>query len=325
MSTSSENGARLALVLGATGGVGSAVADALHAKGWSVRALVRDPEVAARNPTSRAPIQWIKGDVMNAADVRNAADGAQVIFHGVNPPKYRNWRGLAIPMLANAIAAAQEVGARIVFPGNVYNFGPDAWSAITETSPQHPVSRKGAVRVEMEAMLAVGARQGARALIVRAGDFFGPQTRDSWLSAVILKGGAQAKAIVYPGEPAAGHAWAFLPDFAEAIARLTEREQSLSDFEVFNFGGHWIEPGIDFANALRRVLRRPDLPVKRFPWWQIYAGAPFVPLLREILEMRYLWRESVRLDGSRLAKILGQEPRTPLDEALRVTLDCRAR
>ena len=314
----------LALILGATGGSGAAVAEALHAHGWRVRAMARDPE-AARASAPRAPIQWVGGDAMNAADVRAAASGARLIFHGVNPPKYRNWRGLAIPMLANAIAAAKAAGARIVFPGNVYNFGPDAWPVITETSPQHPVSRKGAVRVEMEAMLAEGARQGARALVVRAGDFFGPRTRDSWLSAVILKGGADARAIVYPGEPTAGHAWAFLPDFAEAIAGLAEMEQTLGDFEVFNFGGHWIDPGLDLAYALRRVLGRPELPVKRFPWWQVYAGAPFLPFLREILEMRYLWREPVRLDGSRLAETLGREPRTPLDEALRVTLNCRAR
>jgi nucleoside-diphosphate-sugar epimerase len=325
MNTSSETGSRLALILGATGGSGAAVADALHAHGWSIRAMTRDPEAAARNSRSRAPVEWLRGDAMNAADTLAAASGVSLIFHGVNPPKYQKWRELAIPMLANAIAAAQAVGARIVFPGNIYNFGLDAWPVITETSPQHPVSSKGAVRVEMEAMLAASARQGGRALILRAGDFFGPQTRDAWLSAVILKGGAEAKTIVYPGEPTAGHAWAFLPDFAEAVARLAEMEQSLSDFEVFNFSGHWIDPGIDLAHALRRVLGRPELPVKRFPWWQVYLGAPFVPFLREVQEMRYLWREPVRLDGSRLAETLGKEPHTPLDEALRLTLNCRAR
>ena len=37
-------------------------------------------------------------------------------------------------------------------------------------------------------------------------------------------------------------------------------------------------------------------------------------------EMRYLWRETVRLDGTRLASVLGREPHTALDEAVAATL-----
>jgi nucleoside-diphosphate-sugar epimerase len=37
-------------------------------------------------------------------------------------------------------------------------------------------------------------------------------------------------------------------------------------------------------------------------------------------EMRYLWREPVRMDNARLITALGQEPHTPLDEAVEATL-----
>jgi nucleoside-diphosphate-sugar epimerase len=37
-------------------------------------------------------------------------------------------------------------------------------------------------------------------------------------------------------------------------------------------------------------------------------------------EMRYLWREPVRMDNARLIAALGQEPHTPLDEAVDATL-----
>jgi nucleoside-diphosphate-sugar epimerase len=65
--------------------------------------------------------------------------------------------------------------ARLIFPANVYNFGPDAWPIVTEVSPQHPRTHKGAVRVEMENMLKDAAGHGVRSLVVRAGDFFGPR------------------------------------------------------------------------------------------------------------------------------------------------------
>src|SRR4051812_45374592 len=98
---------RTALVIGATGGVGSEVARALLARGWTVRALHRDPEQAKVRMASLGALDWVKGDAMNAEDVLAAARGVSVVFHGANPPGYRNWQGLALPMLDNSIAAAR--------------------------------------------------------------------------------------------------------------------------------------------------------------------------------------------------------------------------
>lgn len=111
---------KLALVLGATGGIGGAVARKLQARGWTVRALNRN---AAKVSASGQGFQWVQGDAMNAADVRKAAEGADLIVHAVNPPGYRDWEKLVLPMLDNTIVAARAVGARILLPGNVYNFG----------------------------------------------------------------------------------------------------------------------------------------------------------------------------------------------------------
>lgn len=58
-----------------------------------------------------------------------------------------------MPMLDNTIVAATAEAATIVLPGTVYNYGPDAFPILTEESPQHPMTRKGAIRVEMEKRL----------------------------------------------------------------------------------------------------------------------------------------------------------------------------
>jgi len=265
-------------------------------------------------------VEWIAGDAMNEADVTSAASRAAVIFHGANPPEFKNWRGLAIPMLRNAIAAARLSGARLIFPGNVYNFGPDAWPCISETSPQHPLTRKGAVRVEMEQMLTAAADDGVRSLVVRAGDFFGPHQPASWFKNAMIKPGRPLHSVTYPGEHEAGHAWAYLPDLAETIARLAEIEASLPAFDSVHFGGHWLDRGVEIAEAVRRVSGKPDLPIRRAPWVLFYLGAPFVTFLREALEMRYLWQIPLRLDNAKLLSMIGREPQTPLDEALCQTL-----
>src|SRR5262245_928974 len=114
-----------ALILGATGGIGGEVALALLERSWRVLSLHRQPELAKRKTPHLDQVQWIAGDAMRREDVVAAAAGAEVIVHGVNPPGYRNWRGLALPMLENSMAAAKASGAHLVFPGTVYNFGPD--------------------------------------------------------------------------------------------------------------------------------------------------------------------------------------------------------
>jgi len=311
---------KIALVIGAAGGIGGEVAHALIAHGWRVRGLARQPGDARRRAAWVGPVEWIAGDAMNEADVAAAASGAAVIFHGANPPQYKNWRGLAIPMLRNAIAAAGANGARLIYPGSVYNFGPDAGSVIAEASPQHPLTSKGAVRVEMEAMLKAAANDGVRSLVLRAGDYFGPHQPNSWFRDAIVKPGAPLRSVTYPGDAEVGHAWAYLPDLAEAAARLAAIEASLPPFEALHFGGHWLPRGVEMAEAVRRVCGRADLPIRRFPWALIYAGAPFVTFFREVIEMRYLWRVPLRLDNAKLVSLIGTEPHTPLDAALRRTL-----
>ncbi len=310
---------RTALVLGATGGIGGEVAAALQRHGWTVRALQRDPaEVARRNAVGG--IAWLTGDVMRPADVAGAAAGAGLIVHAVNPPGYRNWGELVLPMLDSSIAAARASGARIILPGTIYNYGPDAFPLLADDSPQHPRTRKGAIRVEMEDRLRDAADGGVRVLIVRAGDYFGPGAKSNWFSQALVKPGRPVRSVANPGRPGVGHSWAFLPDIAETMVRLVQRDAARETFERFHFAGHWDPDGTAMAAAIGRAAGLPGLRARRFPWPLLVAASPFVTTLREMMEMRYLWREPLRLDNRHLVAALGAEPHTPLDEAVRRTL-----
>ncbi len=310
----SRNAFKTALIIGATGAFGAHALQALLKHGWSIRALARDPESAAAKAGLRMPIEWIKGDAMNAADVARAAAGVEVIVHAANPKAYHNWRGLAVPMLRATIAAAEAERARVVLPGNVHNFSPDAGPSIPEGAPQNPVTRKGKIRVEMEGMLKAATARGARVLVVRAGDFF---TNLDWLT---LRSKGRLQALLSAGPAGVGHAWAYLPDLAEAMARLLDREAELAAFDVFHFRGHWIT-GSDLAAAVRRVAGAPRLPSWPFPWPLVIALSPFVELFRELLEMRYLQRKPIGLDNGKLFRFLGAEPHTGLDVAVRGALE----
>jgi nucleoside-diphosphate-sugar epimerase len=309
------------LVLGATGGIGGEVARQLRDAGWQVRALKRGTAEAG---TSKDGITWIAGDAMDAQAVRQAAKGCAVIVHAVNPPGYRNWSQLVLPMLDNTIAAARAEGATIVLPGTLYNFGPDAFPLLAEDAPQHPVTRKGAIRVEMEKRLEDASRQGARVLIVRAGDFFGPKAGNNWFSQGLVKAGLPVKAVSYPGRAGIGHQWSYLPDVARTMVELLARRDRLAPFARFHMGGHWDADGTRMSGAIRKAVGRRTgaaVRVSAFPWWLLTLAAPFVTTFREMREMRYLWQTPVGMDNAKLVAFLGREPHTPLDEAVEASLE----
>lgn len=310
---------RTALVLGATGGVGGAVARRLLSEGWTVRALHRDPGRVAREGLAHEAdgLAWTRGDAMVPGDVVAAAAGASLIVHAVNPPGYRDWDRLVLPMLDASIAAARATGARLILPGNVYVYGRDAGPNPGADAPQTPRTAKGRIRIAMEESL---RQSGVRSLILRAGDFFGPRTTaNSWFSTAVVRPGRPVRTVLDPGTAGIGHQWAYLPDVAETMVRLAGREADLPRFATFNMDGHWDPDGRQMVAAIARAVGG-HVKVRRFPWGLVPVAAPFWPLAREIREMRYLWREPLRMDNAGLVGFLGHEPHTPLDEAVRVTL-----
>ncbi|HDR9359425.1 TPA: NAD(P)H-binding protein [Burkholderia vietnamiensis] len=310
---------RQVLVLGASGGIGGEVARQLRDAGWRVRALSRSLDAAS---VERDGIEWMRGDALDRDAVLRAARGCSVLVHAVNPPGYRNWSTQVLPMLDNTIAAATREQATIVLPGTVYNFGPDAFALLHEDAPQRPVTRKGAIRVEMERRLQAATADRVRTIVVRAGDFFGPRAGNNWFGQGMVKAGRPVTAISVPGRPGVGHQWAYLPDVARTMVELLERRDALEPFARFHLGGHWDADGMQLAQAVRRVAQRHGLrpTIRRFPWWLVWAAAPFVTTMREMLEMRYLWRKPLRMENARLTAVLGREPLTPLDTAVETTL-----
>jgi nucleoside-diphosphate-sugar epimerase len=277
--------------------------------------LARD--IGAARKAGPGAIDWIAGDAMERGDVVVAAEGVSVIVHAVNPPGYRNWDRVVLPMIDNTIAAARAAGARIVLPGTIYNFDPAQTPVLSEQSPQRPKSRKGKIRAELEARLERAAPE-VPSLILRAGDFFGPGARSSWFAQAMVTPGRPVKRIVKLAR-GAGHSWAYLPDLAETFALLLERSEHLRPFERVQFEGFYDADGRGMIEAIERAVGR-KLPVRGFPWWVMRLLSPFGGFPREAADIAAVWRHPVRLDNGRLAALIGEEPRTPIDVAVRETL-----
>ncbi|MCO4746107.1 MAG: NAD(P)H-binding protein [Proteobacteria bacterium] len=291
-------------VLGITGGVGGAVADAFLARGWGVVALARTPSKVHPRPNLRV----VQGDANDADALDRAIAGCSLVFHGVNLP-YTEWDPHMVTLTAEVIAATERAGATLLFPGNVYGLGPDFTEALGEDDSHEAPSAKGVIRNRIEAMLAASS---ARSIVLRMGDFFGGQGESTWVHE-LLNRTRNGGALRYPGPMDVEHAWTYLPDAAETFVLLAERRDELEHHAVFHFAGH-VLTGTEWAQGTLAAIG--ERPVRPFPWMWFQLARPFVPFVREIFAMRYLWDQPVRMRQDKLEALLGEVPHTPFDVAI---------
>jgi len=113
-----------ALVTGATGLVGSHIVERLLSDGWSVRALVRSPSEAL----SELGVETTSGDVLDRDAFVHSAAACDAIFHTAAAITTRGgwevFRRLNVDGTANAIAAAESSGARLLQLSSVAVYGP---------------------------------------------------------------------------------------------------------------------------------------------------------------------------------------------------------
>jgi nucleoside-diphosphate-sugar epimerase len=243
-----------------------------------------------------------------------------VIVHAVNPPGYRNWEQLVLPMLQNTINAAERNGALIVLPAPFITTARMLSTLAGRLSPKSCHPKRGNTGANGEGLIRLRAAW-RKVLILRAGDFFGPDAGNNWFSQGLIKPGQHPRIIKNPGKAGTGHQWAYLPDVAETLVALLARRDQLDSFACFHMRGHWDADGTAMAGAIQRVaqLAGVNAKVKAFPWWLISVMAPFNTTLHEMQEMRYLWEQTIQMDNAKLIAFLGHEPHTPL-EAVRSTL-----
>lgn len=297
--------------------------------GWRVLAQMR--------PGAQAPrvggVQWLSlpldtPDAVQAlVDQVWQAGGATVVVHALNPNQYTRpaWEREAWPMLQAGMRMAQTLGATLMLPGNVYNFGRSMPELLLEGAPYRPSMAMGQIRSAMEERLEAATQRGElRAVVVRAGNFYG-QGKGTWLDRAMLTGIRRGK-LVFPGPMDVATPWAYLPDLAQTFVALAHVRHSMPAFESLHFSGNTLT-GHDWAGALQPLAQqqgwlRDDqtLRVSGLPWPLIRALGTLMPTWGALAALRYLWTQPHRLDNRRLQALVGAEPHTPWPQSLHRTL-----
>lgn len=297
------------LVLGAAGRLGFVAAEAFRDAGWQVKGLAR-PGRAGALPRKVEAIEAITRDEAVAA-----AQGCDVVLNALNPA-ITEWRKNALSLAYAAIAAAEGNGATLLFPGSVWNYGRGMPPVLDENTPMRPTTRKGGMRVEIEQRIHEACDRGMRAIVLRAGDFFGGGS-GSWFDLVIAKDIERSR-LTYPGPLDVEHPWAYLPDYAATLVRLAEKRAGFGAFEAFGFPGDAV-PGREFIATIEAVTKS-KFTLRPMSWWFLKTVGQLMALGRELSELEYLWRVPHRISGDKLRAAIGEIPHTPLPDAIAASL-----
>ncbi len=269
----SDLSSRLALVTGASGFVGSAVARQLLANGWRVRVLLR-PASDRRN-VADLPVEIAEGALEDAASLRAALAGCGYLFHIA--ADYRLWvRDPAAMFRANvdgtqrlmeyALAAGLR---RVVYTSSVATLGISGdGTAADETTPSAFADMIGPYKQSKfraeEAVRRLVAERGLPAVIVNPSTPVGP--RD-------IKPTPTGRLIV---EAASGK----MPGFVDTGLNLVHVEDVACGHvlaaEKGRIGERYILGGenLSLAKILAAVA---ELSGRRKPWLRLPL-APLVPI-----------------------------------------------
>ncbi len=311
------------LILGARGRFGIAAARAFAQAGWQVHAQLRP---GATGPAI-AGVQWLAAAPEDTATLAAAARGAAVVVQALSPPyTHKAWR-TQVPRLTDAaIAATRELGATLMLPASVYNFGESMPERLHEDTAQAATTFKGRLRIASEQQILRATQDGRmKAVVIRGGDFFGSGT-GSWFDLVMAKDLRRGR-LTCPGPLDVPHAWAYLPDMARSFVGVAEQRHRLPAFETLHFAGYGVT-GQDWADALSDIAREQGwlaasgkLRVASLSWPLMRLVGLFVPTVAALCEVRYLWRTPHALVDTRMAALIGKAPHTPFAEAVRAALD----
>jgi nucleoside-diphosphate-sugar epimerase len=263
------------VVLGAAGGLGRNVVEAAARAGQEVRALVRQ----VRGDPFPATVQVIEGDARRPEDIRRAFQGVEVAYFCLNP-RFARWLEDFPPLLASAVAGARAAGVRLVFPANVWIYGPGRpGQRIDETRLPAPTSQRGRLRAAMEQAL---RDSGCRFAMVRLPEYYGPQVVT--LTARVFQAALRGTRMLWPGPLSAEVEFVFMADAAEALLQVGSGEGI--DGEVFHV------PGIpttarEFIGAIYQAVGRQPraLPVPPFLLKLAGLGSPTVRAAADIAHL----------------------------------------
>jgi nucleoside-diphosphate-sugar epimerase len=169
------------LITGATGFVGGRLVEKLVLEQQArVRTLVRNFGRASR--LARFPIEFIAGDITDAAAVRQAMHGCEIVFHCAHESALPGQRQklAATQGTQNICATALELGVeQMIHVSSLAVYGPTPPGDLTEASPWQPTDHSYMVAKRLTERMVLDLHQeaGLPVVVLQPTAVYGPYCR----------------------------------------------------------------------------------------------------------------------------------------------------
>jgi len=315
------------LLTGATGFLGSHVAEALLAEGYRVRCMVR--KTSNLRWIESLPVDRVTADVRHPAQLAAALDGVDIVLHAAGLTRARSdaeyYAVNAEGTQALAIGALAAGVRRFVFVSSLAARGPDrrVGAAGSASAGDRPTSVYGESKLAGERRLfqAIAESGGAmEAVILRPGGIYGPRDEDSLNLFKVAKTG------VLPVPPGKGRLQpVYVKDVADSVVHAAGRpEVGLKPIPIV---GPEIVTWATMGEALGAAIGKP-VRLVRVPWPVWWVSGAVAEAAARLIGMPPQYDRRTADDLSRLdwtadpleaEAALGWRPATRLTEAMAMT------
>lgn len=301
-----------ALVLGASGGMGSALTFELANRGFEVTAFARSENKLRMIFEKHKNITIQAGDVFKMGDLEMVAKDVDLIFHSVNLP-YNEWKDRQEIMLKNILQVSDRYKAKVAIVDNVYAYGRCFGRKVTEDFPKKPHTNKGHIRLKLEKM-ALSSK--VPIVIAHFPDFYGPYAESTVLH-YMLQSIVKNKRAMFVGNQQVEREYIYTPDGARALIELALTDASYG--ECWNIPGAGTIAGEELVELIKNNTGYSK-KVSTVTKGMVRFSGLFNKMMREYVEMYYLNEDPLVLDGSKYEKRIGVIPRTTYQDGMAHTL-----
>lgn len=298
-------------ILGAGGAVSNEVVKLLAARGQAFRLVSR------RGASDAGAAETMSADLSDRDQTARAVAGSSVVYL-LAGLKYDHklWAEMWPRIMANTIEACKRAGAKLLFFDNVYMYG-KVNGAMTEETPFNPSSKKGAVRAEIARSLIDEWKAGRlTAMIVRAADFYGPNTTNGIPNVLMFDPMSKGKKAMCLANDSLPHSYSYTPDAALALLTLAGSGSAWN--QTWHMPTTANPPtGKEFIEMAAKAMGVPP-KYRVLNRGMVLVGGWFDPVVGEVREMMYQNDSPYLFDSTKYARAFGFAG-TPYAEGIQVT------
>lgn len=301
------------LVIGGNGGLGLAITGELLSQHKKVTATYHHSKDALEHLNGKG-LTLTPLDMEKDQNLAGLLQGMEKIYFCLNVP-YQNWYTV-MPAALERVARQLDSSQTLIFPGNVYGYGPFQYFPADEKHPKAAQTRKGKLRNRLEELLReLAAVQGFSYVIPRYPDYYGPNVTNR-VFGPIFNGALKSKTILWPAKLDVPHDLVYIKDAAKAAVLLGESGEQ----------GEWHVSGagaMDGRQFLKLVQAEANSPggCRSLPGWAVGLAGIFDKEAREFHELLYEFKYPLVLNESKFINRFPGYSATPHAAAVKETLN----